>query len=355
LDFRTLELFMFLFRRGPLGVGLFLVTLALCGRISPQVRAEDKTTRQLYPKVLKASVYVVYPKGPAKAGKIDYSCGTGWVADLKHRLVVTNYHVVRDNKQVTVFFPAHANGTLITDRQVYLKRVPAGGGIRGKVLARKISADLALVQIDKMPRGAAFLTLARHSVHANEQVYSLGNPTASDKLWRFAPWSVARVGWQTIKTGKDDLHFTMETEVIATEPAEKLAVSGGPGASGGPLVNERGELVGVCQGMAERDRLKYSVFVDVSAVKQFLEAQGFKPRTVLEKPVIVKHKPPVSTLVGDAEKQEQVAKGKLRLAKMLAEEGKLNSARERYQDIIAGFPDTRAAEEARQLLGKIKQ
>ena len=45
-----------------------------------------------------------------------------------------------------------------------------------------------------------------------------------------------------------------------------------------------------------------------------------------------------------------MAAAKLSLAKMLQKAGKLDKAKERYQDIIKMYPKTRAAEEARALL-----
>jgi hypothetical protein len=55
------------------------------------------------------------------------------------------------------------------------------------------------------------------------------------------------------------------------------------------------------------------------------------------------------------DKDEQTAASKLNLAKDLADNGKTEKARERYQDIIRLYPKTKAAEEARDLLDKLKK
>ena len=52
----------------------------------------------------------------------------------------------------------------------------------------------------------------------------------------------------------------------------------------------------------------------------------------------------------DADKAEQQAAAKLKLAKMLQKDGLVQKAKLRYQDIIKTFPNTKAAEEARTLL-----
>src|SRR5262245_12808526 len=49
---------------------------------------------------------------------------------------------------------------------------------------------------------------------------------------------------------------------------------------------------------------------------------------------------------------ESMAAAKLKLAKMLAESGKADKARQRYQEIIDKYPKTQAAGEAKQLLSR---
>jgi hypothetical protein len=57
----------------------------------------------------------------------------------------------------------------------------------------------------------------------------------------------------------------------------------------------------------------------------------------------------------DPDKTEQLALKKLNLAKILAEDGKVDKAKERLRDLIKDFPKTKAAEEARQLLEKLNK
>jgi hypothetical protein len=158
-----------------------------------------------------------------------------------------------------------------------------------------------------------------------------------------------------VKTGKADIRFQLQTALVFTEPTEELAVSGGPGASGGPFVNDRGELVGVCQGQREAKGLKSAVFVDVSAVKTFLQKEGVKPKVAHDKEVTVKTKHAPAKPPAESNKEESIAKAKLNLANMLAAAGKTARAKERYQDIIAAFPHTKAAQEARRMLDKLKK
>jgi hypothetical protein len=57
----------------------------------------------------------------------------------------------------------------------------------------------------------------------------------------------------------------------------------------------------------------------------------------------------------DPDKAEKLAAAKLNLAKMLHKDGLIQKAKQRYDDIIKQFPNTKAAEEARTLLKKLEK
>jgi hypothetical protein len=57
----------------------------------------------------------------------------------------------------------------------------------------------------------------------------------------------------------------------------------------------------------------------------------------------------------DEEKAERDAARKLKFAKTLEEEGKLDRAKTRYEEIVTKYPKTKAAEEAKELLKKLEQ
>ncbi len=57
----------------------------------------------------------------------------------------------------------------------------------------------------------------------------------------------------------------------------------------------------------------------------------------------------------DADKSEQLAAKKLKLVKVLIDDGKRARARERLEELIKEYPNTKAADEARELLRKLKK
>jgi S1-C subfamily serine protease len=342
----------------------WLALAALLVAVNPSAAAPDKKPDpRLFRRVLRSTVWVVVLKGPVpKRGKIEFGTGTGWVLDPQRRLVVTNRHVVREQKRVRVFFPAFVDGRLADEPNFYKQQIPRGGGIPGEVLATEVRRDLALVRLEMMPAGAAALPLAALSPQPGQRVHSLGNPGASPKMWRFATWTIRDVGPMRIMSRQHDKTvFMLETTVIQSVFLPELPESGGPGASGGPLVNGRGELVGVTQGQTQKNGKKSGFFVAVTAVKEFLRDQhvslkqapsqravaGAKKPAPRPKPAPPKEEDPKA-------RKEKLAAVRLQLAHILEISGKKDKARKRYQDIIADFPHTDAAKTARERLAKLK-
>lgn len=77
---------------------------------------------------------------------------------------------------------------------------------------------------------------------------------------------------------------------------------------------------------------------------------------VAEKPAPAKEKPAETEKpADDADKAEMLAASRLKLAKQIQADGKLDRARERYESIVKDYPKTKAADEARELLKKLKK
>jgi TolA-binding protein len=121
--------------------------------------------------------------------------------------------------------------------------------------------------------------------------------------------------------------------------------------------NDYGYVVGSKEGSA------YDGVITIKQGKERGYAVGeepskTRPKVAAEAPsakTAKKVSPPAKTKGSDAgdltpENPEQLAATKLRLAKEILKDGKKERAKERLQDIVAKFPDTKAAEEARKLL-----
>jgi len=200
---------------------------------------------------------------------LGLATGSGTLIDAGKRLVLTNYHVVEENPRATVFFPEYRDGRPIPERTYYTDRAKRLG-VRGKVVALDKGADLAVIQLDATPDGVKAVALAPRSPEPGELVHSIGNAGKSGALWGYVNGTVRQVyrkKWQAALTKTKTAQF--EARVIETDTPTN------PGDSGGPLLNDKGELVGVTQGGALNASL-VSVFVDISEVKQLVATRDVK-------------------------------------------------------------------------------
>ena len=200
------------------------------------------------------------------AGKVS---GSGTLIDAERRLVLTNFHVVEDNKRATVFFPEYRDGRPIPERSYYSDRIKRLG-VPGRVIALDRTADLAVIQIDTIPEGVKAISLAERSPEPGEFVHSIGNAGKSGALWGYVKGTVRQVyrkKWQAALTKTKSITF--DARVIETDSPTN------PGDSGGPLLNDKGQLVGVTQGGAVNAQL-VSFFVDLSEVKELLASRDVK-------------------------------------------------------------------------------
>jgi hypothetical protein len=173
------------------------------------------------------------------------------------------------NDSLEVFFPEFED-RLVLDRNRYLAKGKANPQLhRARVLAADESKDLALVQLEFIPPGAQSLILSKVSASPGERVHSIGNPGGSGALWvytsgtaRTAPY---RKQWQSSGFGGVMKHDAL---VIETQSPTN------PGDSGGPLLNDQAELVGLTQGNLTTSN-SISIFVDVEEVRNFLKASGY--------------------------------------------------------------------------------
>lgn len=311
----------------------------------------------VYQKTIKSVVWVFDPVGNGMA-----RIGTGTLIDTKDRIVVTNYHVVRQDDDVMCLFPIFdSSGRPVTERQPYQAQIQGGKVPKGKVLVRIKEKDLAIIQLDQIPKETPAVRLAKTSVGQGDNIHCIGNAGASGGLWNYVKGEVRNVARRRFTTGngKDDKDsFRLDCNMIEHSALVNR------GDSGGPVVNDAAELVGVTQGHPrdEEGARGISLAVDLSEVKDFLKANKYARLTVYQPPTMVAAERPKVEAASDsapidpkalAEKNEKAARGKLDFAKEFLQEGKKDKARERLEAIIKDYPTTAAAEEAKEMLKKL--
>ncbi len=219
-------------------------------------RAAAKAPRLVYKQVLRATAWVqVSVKGQ------ETSTGTAWVVDRSRKLLITNFHVVavqgRAARTVRVVFPMYHKGRVVAEKVYYRQNSRA---VPARVLVSDPGRDLAVLQVARLPRGAAALKLAPSSPEPGETCHSVGNPAASVALWVYTLGTVRQVARQQVKYPNGQL-----VRALMVETQSPI----NPGDSGSPLVNAAGQLIGVNAHLDRKARL-VSRAIAVSEVRKVL-------------------------------------------------------------------------------------
>lgn len=201
--------------------------------------------------------------------------GTGWVVDAERRLLVTNLHVVgatdkKELKKVFAWFPVMKDGEVNHDIDFYAQNVPQ---IPVTILYTDELRDLALVQAASLPKNVVALPLAKKSAPVGSDLHSLaGLPRGSYGLFIYTEGTSRAVYKRGLALGGPIQ--VLETQMPLNQ-----------GNSGGPIVNDNGEVVGVFEGLnVEHGVQLVNMCIDISEVHKFLEEAlpHVSPKTAAE-------------------------------------------------------------------------
>jgi hypothetical protein len=224
----------------PLAIPALLLALAQAGA--------GQSEEDLYRKVARSTALIYKSAGLSPAG-----FGSGFLVDEPHRLVITARHVLQnlDGGMVDsamVAFAQVKDGDIVTEAAHYRRNWQALA-LRGKVVYESVRSDMAILQLDKLPAGLKPLELAAKPARPGQMVHVIGNSSQNmGGLFSYCQGYVRNAFfWDE-----------MGARIVATQaPLNK-------GDSGGPIVNQRGQVVGLAyMSGSTSDKYKNSAVFDM--------------------------------------------------------------------------------------------
>lgn len=179
---------------------------------SPSTPADYETTSDMLEDFMDSVVII---KSTLATGQ---SVGTGIILS-ESGYIVTNHHVIEDAEDIYVWL--YGNDT----------------PIKAMVIGYKEMDDIAVIKINKTGLRAA--TFAKSSeCRVGERVYAIGTPEGDEFGWSVTQ-GIISCPLREIKIYREDSTLEKKMNVVQTD------ASVNPGNSGGPLINARGEVVGI--------------------------------------------------------------------------------------------------------------
>lgn len=241
----------------PAATGLS-ATLDRVGQAEPKLRLRGAREIELY-RTLAPSVALIATDTGLGSGSLIATKPVAGSAS-KAGLILTNAHVVGNDRQVAVIFKPQQEG----------EKIDPAKAVLGRVLKVDPVRDLALVEAVSVPANAAVINFgAMNEVQVGADVHAIGHPAG--QTWTYTKGIISQIRpgyeWQT---GPSDKHVA---DVVQTQTPIN------PGNSGGPLISDSGRLIGVNSFKQEGEGLNFAV--SVGEIEKFLKAAeggAFEPQ-----------------------------------------------------------------------------
>lgn len=188
----------------------------VCRSCNSTVIVEDGSLSAAIEKVDKSTVMVRTYKNDKVAGS-----GSGFVykVDDKYTYIMTNHHVVDGGSKWTVINSADVE-------------------IEGKVLGSDEYLDLAVIRIEKTANMPAVSIGKVEEIKLGDQVFTVGAPVGYEYRGTVTNGIISGLD-RLVEVSLNGTSEDWVMEVLQTNAAVN------PGNSGGPLVNAKGEVIGV--------------------------------------------------------------------------------------------------------------
>jgi S1-C subfamily serine protease len=227
---------------------------------------------QTYKKAVAATVLI----------RTDSGLGSGSIISDRGE-VLTNWHVVQGANRIMVYLRSAKEGT--PDRELAFTAVP---------IKVDRTSDLALVQIQNPPADLQPLPLGnREDIEIGQDVHAIGHPQG--EAWSYTTGDISWISPPDYEWGGENRGTVIKT-----------GASLNPGNSGGPLLNDQAQIIGVNTFIKEGEGRNYAVAVDM--IKSFLQKPAGEPPSPPSRPSPVPSLHPTPGLGSSAYRAESFGK-----------------------------------------------
>jgi len=195
--------------------------------------------------------------------------GTGSIIN-RNGEIITNWHVVGNARKLHVWLLPDDPELMTDDKILWTKP-----NFIGTVINRNKGKDLALVKIEGLPKDIKVIRFGKTSnIPIGSTVYAIGHPKG--EAWTFSSGMVTQIRPNYKWTYKNSSH---SADIIQHE------VPTNPGNSGGPLLDEKGLMVGVNSFTRGDNSELINFSVAIEEVEAFLkeEIKEDKPEYIKKK------------------------------------------------------------------------
>lgn len=153
--------------------------------------------------------------GSDSSGLVEVGSGSGFIVDAQKGYIATNNHVIEGAKKITV-------------------SLSDGRNLEAKLVGTDPRTDLAVLQISDTTNLTAVKLGDSSKLEVGESVVAIGNP-GGNEFARSVTTGVVSATNRTLEVqGEAGLYNLIQTDAAIN-----------PGNSGGPLVNYKGEVIGI--------------------------------------------------------------------------------------------------------------
>lgn len=170
---------------------------------------------------------------------------------ISKELILTSNRGLGSADRVGIAFPRIENDKWIAESGayrdftgLYLKDAWADG----EVIARDADLDLALIRIWRRPVWMRPVALATVEPAVGDPVHSMSHPGGVEFAWMYAAGSIRQRGKVALAEGEKPVRV----------PANVLQLPAQTGSAGGPILNDKGELIGILAARESAQQTGYS-------------------------------------------------------------------------------------------------